>query len=203
MVRNSGGRLRFCVKAHQSITHTRDAEAETYRRLHAALAPLREAGMLGPLLLQFPFAFRRTPANRRYLQEVVARCEGFTLAVEFRHDSWDLPEVAEAFRAAGLTLVSVDYPPLAGLPKPQLKVTGEIAYLRLHGRNAERWFSAASAAERHDYRYSPSELAFWVDAILAHRAELTQVYLMLQNTTKGHALANLAMLEALFAERGL
>jgi uncharacterized protein YecE (DUF72 family) len=203
MVNKSEAKVRFSVKAHQSITHTRDATADTYQRLYESVAPLREVGMLGPVLLQFPYSFKRVPDNRRYLQGVVAQCQDLQLAIEFRHDSWDDPEVLGAFKAANLTLVSVDYPPLGGLPKSGLRVTSDIAYIRMHGRNAESWWSATSAAERHDYAYTPDELRPWVTDILEQQRELTQVYIMMQNTTKGHALKNIAMLKALFQEYGL
>lgn len=86
MLNKSEGKVRFAIKLHQSMTHTRDAEAGLYTRLRESVAPLREAGVLGPFLAQFPYAFKRTPANRRYLQELAQRFEGEALAVEFRHD---------------------------------------------------------------------------------------------------------------------
>jgi uncharacterized protein YecE (DUF72 family) len=203
MVKKSSAKVRFSVKAHQSITHSRDATADTYQRLYESVEPLREVGMLGPVLVQFPYSFKRVPDNRRYLQGVVEQCQGLQLAVEFRHDSWDDPEVLEAFKAANLTLVSVDYPPLSGLPKSGLRVTNDVAYIRMHGRNTESWWSANNAAERHDYAYTPDELRPWITEILDKQETLTQVYIMMQNTTKGHALKNIAMLKEIFGEHGV
>jgi uncharacterized protein YecE (DUF72 family) len=203
MVKKSGGRVRFTVKLHQSMTHSRDADAELYTRLFESVAPLREAGMLGPFLAQFPYSFHRTPENRRYLKALTDRFvdAGEVLAVEFRTDDWHLPEVYDALSQAGLIAVSVDYPPLPKLPKPVLLQTADTAYLRLHGRNETSWYGGKSAAERHDYLYSKDELLPWVQAIVA--AELEQCYLMFLNTTKGHALKNLKMLGELFAEAGV
>jgi len=203
MVRKSGGRVRFAVKLHRSMTHERDAGDEMYTRMTESVAPLREAGMLGPFLAQFPYSFHRTPENRRYLKALAEHFADEMLAVEFRHWSWDNDEVLKAFRKAGLTWVSVDYPPLRGLPKPGLHPCGDIAYLRLHGRNRERWWEGKSAAERHDYRYTADELRLWVMWIAEREADLSQLYLMMQNTTKGHALYNLMMLRELFAAVGL
>ena len=202
MVAKSGGRVRFAIKAHQSLTHERKLDPDMIARLKESVQPLRDVGMLGPFVLQFPYAFHRTPKNRLYLKELADALAGETLAVEFRQGSWDQGDVREAFRRAGLTWVSVDYPPLRGLPSSNFHHTTEIAYLRLHGRNKENWWDGKSASERHDYLYTPDELRYWVQAILEHQDALTQVYLMMQNTTKGHALKNLRMLRELFGEYG-
>jgi uncharacterized protein YecE (DUF72 family) len=203
MVKNSQAKVRFSVKAHQSISHTRDADENTYQRLLESVAPLKEVGMLGPFLLQFPYSFHRTADNRRYLKTVIDSFKEEKVALEFRHYSWDNPQVREACQAFGVSWVSVDYPELSGLPKSGLHVTSEIAYLRLHGRNKEKWWDGKDASERHDYRYTPDELRPFVEQIKANEASLDQVYLMMQNTTKGHALYNLQMLKRLFAEFGI
>ncbi len=210
MLKRSEGRVHWAVKIHQSMTHERKAGDEDYRRLFESVAPLREAGVLGPFLAQFPQSFHRTPENRRYFAALAQRFADKTLApgglaVEFRHASWDNEEVREAFRKAGLTWVSTDYPPLPGLPKNQLHITSEIAYIRLSGRNKEKWYEGKDQAERHDYRYSEEELRFWVRSLQA-ALELeppTQVWFIFNNTTKGHALVNLEMLRKLLEEAGL
>ncbi len=210
MLKRSEGRVHWAVKIHQSMTHERKAGDEDYRRLFESVAPLREAGVLGPFLAQFPQSFHRTPENRRYFAALAQRFADKTLApgglaVEFRHASWDNEEVREAFRKAGLIWVSTDYPPLPGLPKNQLHITSEIAYIRLSGRNKEKWYEGKDQAERHDYRYSEEELRFWVrslQAALEHETP-TQVWFIFNNTTKGHALVNLEMLRRLLEEAGL
>lgn len=203
MVRKSAGRVRFAVKAHRSLTHERVLDPDMIARLVESVQPLREVGMLGPFVLQFPYSFHRTAANRLYLKDLADALAGETLAVEFRHASWDTEEVRGAFRDFGLSWVSVDYPPLRGLPESRFYRTGEIAYLRLHGRNREKWWNGKNASERHDYLYDPEELRPWVQAIAEQRDESTQVYVMMQNTTKGHALKNLRMFRDLFGEAGI
>ena len=99
--------------------------------------------------------------------------------------------------------MSVDYPNLQGLPKSGLHITSDIAYIRMHGHNKEKWWDGKDQSERHDYEYTPSELKPWVLQIKEQEETLNQVYLMMQNTTKGHALKNLKMLKDLFAEVGL
>jgi uncharacterized protein YecE (DUF72 family) len=205
MLRNSDARVRFSIKLHQSMTHSRDAAPELYTQLFESVRPLREAGMLGPFLAQFPYSFHRTAGNRVYLKELVDRfsAAGEVLAVEFRNRAWHVPEVRKAFRELGLTSVSVDYPQVRGMPAPELLITSDIAYIRLHGRNEEKWYGGKSAAERHDYLYQPDELATWVQWILAREGELTETSIFFLNTTKGHAITNLRMMRDLFAEQGV
>ncbi len=202
LLRKSGGRLCFSVKLHRSMTHERSAKPEAYARLKGAVSPLKEAGLLGPFLAQFPQSFHRTRENRRYLLELVARFEGERLAVEFRHLSWYREEVFAAFRERGLILVAPDYPPLPGLPPFRLVPTSSTAYLRLSGRNRSAWHEATSAAERYDYRYSPDELKGFVEVLKAHEGVLQEAWVIFNNTSKGHALFNLETFRSLFEAAG-
>ena len=203
MLRNSQGTLRFAVKLHQDFSHTRTADAELAQRMRLSPQPLREAGMLAPFLLQFPYSFPRNPNNRRYLAKLVEWFADELLAVEFRHISWHVPEVYDAFQRAGLIWVSVDYPQLAGMPHSRLVLTRRVGYVRLHGRNDAMWWHGQSAAERHDYRYSEQELAVWAQRIIAGCAEFDQLYVFFENTTKGHALHNLPILREQLRAGGL
>lgn len=203
MLRKSKGRVRFTVKLHRVFTHDRHPDDNDYDRMLQSPEPLREAGVLGPYLAQFPYSFQRQVGNRKYLLKLAKRFAGHEVAVEFRHASWDIPEVREGMKEFGLIWASPDYPPVDNLPAPQLHVTGDIGYLRLHGRNTANWWEGESAAERHDYRYSQAELEDWADKIAAQADQLSELYLMWENTTKGHALHNAPILRAALNERGV
>lgn len=187
--------VRVIVKVHQSITHQRTATNEVYQGLLEASVPLREAGLLVGYLLQFPFSFQRTPESRRYLAACVAQFADAPVAVAFRHDSWQAEAVLDAFEGQGLSWVSCDYPPLAGLPVSELAISAQVAFLRLHGRNEDAWYRANSAAERHDYRYDEGELRGWLEPLQS--AHVHDAYMIFANTTKGHALANIATVREL------
>lgn len=84
--------FRFSFKAPQRITHfSRLVEcAESVARFHDSVAPVREAGRLGPLLFQLPPNFR---ADAQRLAEFLklatfGGAEAPRLAFEFRHESW-------------------------------------------------------------------------------------------------------------------
>ena len=203
MVKKTKAKVRFSIKIPQAMTHKRDAQAELYKQLLESVEPLRQVGMLGPFLAQFPYSFHRNPANRMYLANLIDYFKEESLAIEFRHWTWDKPELRAAFTAADISLVAVDFPRMKGLFSSGFRATNDIAYIRMHGRNSANWWSANSAAARHDYLYSNTELGSWVEAIKNHEDNLSQVYLMMENTTKGHALKNLESLRDLFADVGI
>ncbi|GGJ73598.1 DUF72 domain-containing protein [Deinococcus aquiradiocola] len=205
MAARSAGRVRFTVKLHQVFTHARTPQDSDFDQMLQSPEPLREAGLMGPYLAQFPYSFHRTPENRRYLGMLAERFAGHELAVEFRHGSWDRPEVRAGMAEYGLLWVSPDYPPVGGMPEPQLHVTGEVGYLRLHGRNGGTWWEGTSAAERHDYRYSRAELEGWADQVAAalDAGEAEELYILFENTTQGHALHNIPVLREALEARGV
>jgi len=203
MARKSGGRTRFAVKVNKVFTHERAPSDVDFDRMLQSPEPLREAGVMGPYLAQFPYSFHRTADNRKYLHMLSERFAGRELAVELRHASWDKPEVREGMAEFGLIWVSPDYPPVGGMPEPQVHVTGDVGYLRLHGRNAGSWWEGKSAAERHDYRYTRAEMEEWAEKIAFVEGELSELYVFFENTTKGHALHNIPVLREALNARGV
>jgi uncharacterized protein YecE (DUF72 family) len=159
--------------------------------------------VLGPFLAQFPYSFHHTPDNVRYVLELASRFEGEALAIEFRNPEWNASEVEDSLREKGVAWVSVDYPEIAGIGLPRLVITSPITYVRMFGRNEQKWYAGKIAKEKHDYHYSAEELRFWVDELVARRDELTQAYVILLNTPRFSAGYNLAELQWMFQEHGL
>ena len=119
--------FRFAVKAHQNITHVKrlkDAEEWTSRFL-ASLAPLRQAGKLGPVLFQLP-PFLRCDLPR--LKDFLAQLPRVTrVAFEFRHESWFCDEVFGALRGANAALCQAES---EKLETPSVQ-TADFNYFRL------------------------------------------------------------------------
>lgn len=182
--------FRFTVKAHRSITHETDLSQAAFRAFREAVKPLAETGKLGAVLAQFPTTFRCERASVLHLRKVCEELAGLPLAVEFRHSSWNRPGTFDFLRKHGVAYCAVDEPDLADLLPPIAVRTANFAYVRLHGRNKERWFTARTAGERHAYRYSQEELEEWAVRIeeLAHDAEA--VYVMFSNIPEGGAVQN-------------
>jgi uncharacterized protein YecE (DUF72 family) len=150
----------------------REFRAEVFRRFVAALEPLRAAGKLGGILLQFPPYVVFRDASFDYLRWACDQLGGHEVLVEFRHRSW----LDDENRAATLGLleelsathVVVDAPKTdaKNVVPTVLALTSPLLYVRFHGRNAATWnIRGKSAAERFDYLYSEEELAEWANTL--------------------------------------
>jgi len=170
----------------------------------SALVPLRDAGKLGVILLQFPPYFVANAANRAYITYAASLLAPDRVAVEFRHASWVGPEELEHTLdlLAGLCLsyVGVDEPRLdsTGVLPPLTAATSTIGYVRFHGRNAATWHArVGSAAERFKYDYPEDELAQWVAPLRQLAAETTVTYAMFNNCYGDYAPRNARQLMSL------
>jgi len=187
----------FTAKLPQDLTHRGEPPADIAAAFRRCVAPLRERGMLGAVLAQFPGSFRPAPASRDRLRSLVEELGDLNLAVEFRHADWAAEEHFALLRSLGLGYCCVDEPDLPGLMPPLCRAISTVGYLRFHGRNAARWWNHEQAYQRYDYLYSAAELAPWADRIrdLAQRTEATHVYF--NNHYQGQAAENARMLAGL------
>jgi uncharacterized protein YecE (DUF72 family) len=176
----------FWVKAYQDITHKQDLSPA--REFLASLAPLRDAGKLAGVLMQFPQSFHRTPPNRQYLARAIDELAQVPTAIEFRHATWDDPATVEGMGQRNVTLVIPDVPALPGLYRPAPAITSETGYLRLHSRNASNWY--AGMAQRYDYSYSARELGAIVSQWETLAQHAKQVYAFFNNCHGGQAAQN-------------
>lgn len=145
---------------------------EVWERFLSALAPLRDANKLGPILLQFPRWFTPTRANADLLTAARARLGDALAAVEFRNPEWVTGRMTARTIALlerlRLTYVVVDAPPgTASSMPPDLHVTTPgLSVVRLHGRRTEAWEAKHTVtSERYRYLYDREELAVWAERI--------------------------------------
>jgi uncharacterized protein YecE (DUF72 family) len=184
-------------RAGRVIHPPRELREAVFTAFSMALRPLRDAGKLGLILLQFPPYFVANDANRAYLRWAVAQVAPDPAAVEFRHASWLAPDEQSAtlglLTELGAAYVSVDEPRIDNntvLP-PLAAVTSRHGYVRFHGRNAATWRArVASAAERFRYLYADDELREWVEPIRAMQAEATQTFVLFNNCYRDYAPRN-------------
>lgn len=148
--------FRFMVKLPAALTHERREAAAPAGDYAATVAPLQQAAKYAGALAQFPFSFHRSAPNEDYLRRLKGVLPDHPLFVEFRHASWDGPDLEAFLRDVGCGFCSVDEPALAGLFPRRAAAVGDVAYVRFHGRNAGQWWSGG--ARRYDYLYSREEL---------------------------------------------
>lgn len=204
MIRKSEGKVRFVVKTHGAMTHQRSASEADYRQFREALQPLQNAGLLGAVLAQFPYSFPNSLDHRGYVADLRARLpEGAEMVAEFRHQSWNHPEVVRWLSGLRIGIVNVDEPALRGLLPPTSHVTSAVGYVRFHGRNREKWFKKdAQPWERYDYSYAEDELREWVPRIQTIARQAEQTYVFFNNHWQSQAVANARQLSALLGGAG-
>ena|SRR5947209_3787586 len=176
------------IGARGRVRLTKDLEAAVVERTIEALSPLEQAGRLGALLLQLTPAF--SPSRHR-LDELDPIIEGFAprpIAVELRHRGWVERDRAEDtlgyLSERGAAFVAVDAPPEAHVPiMPALDAVtrDDVAYIRMHGRNAEGYLKGKTVAERFGWRYSDGELREIAGRVEAMAEEAASVHVMFNN----------------------
>ncbi|HUQ99268.1 MAG TPA: TIGR03915 family putative DNA repair protein [Gemmatimonadaceae bacterium] len=190
--------LRLRVAANVYSHHfTRDALDEVWRRFLIALAPLREAGKLGAIMLQYPKWFTPTRESARELELARDRLDDCPATVELRHRDWYtdrlLPRMFNLLRSLKFSYVAVDAPPgmESSVPSVMEVTNPALAMFRFHGRRESTWEAKNDeVAERYRYLYSPEQLSLWVPAI--HRAmdKAMRVHLTFNNNKWNYAMAN-------------
>jgi uncharacterized protein YecE (DUF72 family) len=191
--------FRFAFKLTQIFTHERSefpAPAEV-RAFVDGVEPIRAAGLLGPLLIQFPWSFRYTPDAVDWLRCLAEVFPSFDRFIEVRHASWAQPDALDDLRQVG-GYCNIDQPRLRDCLGPTQHVFGSSAYVRLHGRNVKSWFAEGQPAyERYNYLYNEDELREWVTRLNAIREQAENVYVFANNHYRGQGAVNALELRAM------
>jgi uncharacterized protein YecE (DUF72 family) len=191
-------RFRFTAKLQRIFTHdelaadARALDAQVHA-FHAGLQPLDDARRLAAVLVQFPHSFRHDEAGAARVRWIAEHFGGWPLVLELRHRSWFAPEPLALVRELGYALCGIDLP--AGADRPDEDALAgarqPLAYLRLHGRNADAWFDPRASRDRkYDYLYGAEELheLAAVTRRLARGADET--FVITNNHFSGKAVAN-------------
>lgn len=189
MVARTRDRFDFMLKAHESLTHKRQQAREITPFFQEAIKPLIDSGRLRGILAQFPFSFPYSKPNLEHLGLCRELLPDLNLFVEFRHSSWIRAEIFDWLRAHEIGYVSVDEPQLEKMLPPVAVATLPIAYLRFHGRNADKWYGSDGSL-RYDYLYSEEELRAWIEKIQSLRQQVQTVYIYFNNCHEGQAVTN-------------
>ncbi|TFF91048.1 DUF72 domain-containing protein, partial [Candidatus Thorarchaeota archaeon] len=140
----------FTAKLPKKVTHDNRLDltgegAEVLDRFFDLMRPVREK--VPVLLIQLPPWSIDTMAD---LETFFSSLDsGFRYAIEFRHESWLIPEVWNLLESYRVAHVIVDEP----LLPIDLRVTTDFAYIRWHGHGHKPWYR---------YRYQEEELEEWL-----------------------------------------
>jgi uncharacterized protein YecE (DUF72 family) len=177
----------LAAKVPQSITHNKKLKgaAEDLAAFVEMMAPVKEAGKLGPLLLQLPSSLR---FDARVLKDLFAALpKGYDFAIEPREASWMAPEAIKTMRDANVCLVAVDEP----LLPPVIHVTADFLYVRWHGHGKQPWYN---------YQYSKEQLEPWVPRIRKAAEEVSRGYGFFNNHYHGFAPKNALEMTAMLSQ---
>lgn len=190
--------FRFTAKLWQGFTHEKKGfQKSDVKQYMEAMQPLLNAERLGSVLVQFPISFRNEEGNQERLSDLVAAFPELPLVLEFRHRSWITQDTFRWMEDKKLGFCNVDEPMFQKMLKPSSIVTGEIAYVRFHGRNYKTWFAKdANRDTRYDYLYSDDELDQWVPKIREMKEKAKDVYVIGNNHFRGQAPANVLQLRS-------
>ncbi len=191
-------------KAGKDRVYLKDVDPEVtgqaWDRFLAALEPLRQAGKLGAILLQFPPWFPISRANKEYIVACAERAAPRRVCVEFRNHTWmtddNQKETLDFLAAHRLPYVCVDEP--QGYPNsipPVLAATSDLAVVRLHG-HSDQWESK-DIQERFRYRYSDNELAKWAGNVQRLAEDADETHVVFNNCYRDYAHVNAGQLAGL------
>ena len=165
LVKKTADGFLFAVKANQDMTHNRTGAEDTSKKFCDMLQPLLDAHKLGCVLAQFPNSFNCSDINREFLKRFRQWMKDLPLVIEFRNAGWVNERTFSWLKDNNVGYCCVDEPDLPGLLPPLSEVTGDIGYIRFHGRNVAKWWHHEFAWERYDYTYKNEELAEWIPRI--------------------------------------
>jgi uncharacterized protein YecE (DUF72 family) len=198
MVESTPEGFEFVVKANKATTHDL-ADSDISGAFLESVHPLREAGRLSGVLAQFPWSFRNGEPQRKYLAGLSSTYRGIPLFVEFRHNSWNREEVFRFLDELHLLFVSVDEPQIGEMMPPVARATGNLGYVRFHGRNASAWWG--DSADRYNYFYHPEELSEWIEKVETLEKTVWKLYAFFNNCHQGYAVRNALMFKDMVEKR--
>ena len=204
--------------AAKSRIYGKDLPADVYDEIwnsfKRGVQPLKKAGKLGAVFLQFPRWVFPSNETREHILAARERLGDTPLTVEFRHGSWFNEKNAERtlrfLTDNKIPYVVVDEPQgfKSSVPPVAAVTSPDLAVFRFHGRNRETWEKPnIPPSERFRYLYDEDELADWAPRIAEAARATKETHALMNNcsgnygTTNAQQLAELLKQYEGFAER--
>jgi uncharacterized protein YecE (DUF72 family) len=150
---------------------------------------------MGVLLLQLSPAFSPRKHELNELEPLIEMLNGHELAIEFRNRNWaigdQLQSTIDFVRKHGVILVNVDAPASDHFTIMRSDVdevtNSNLAYLRLHGRNAKAYITGKTVAARFDYDYNEKEIAEVAERGRKLATEARELHVIFNNNNLDYA----------------
>ena len=197
--------------AAKTRLYARDLPAElrhaVWQMFFDGLAPLRESGQLGAIVLQYPRWFFPTHESREEILAAKEQLGDQRMAVEFRHSSWFNAKNAERtlrfLTDNQIPFVIVDEPQgLKSSVPPIVAVTSpDLAVVRFHGRRTETWEAQGiPVVERFRYLYEREELADWAPRLRDAGKQTRDLHVLMNNCYANYGATNARELARLLGD---
>jgi uncharacterized protein YecE (DUF72 family) len=181
--------------AKGKVKPTRDIQAALLKIFMRATAIFRSAGKMGVLLLQLSPAFSPRKHDLNELEPLIEMLNGHDLAIEFRNRNWaigdQLQSTIDFVRKHGAIFVNVDAPASDHFTVMRSDVdevtNSNVAYLRLHGRNAKAYVTGKTVAARFDYDYNEEEISEVAERSGKLAREAKDVHVIFNNNNLDYA----------------
>ncbi|MEW6536435.1 MAG: DUF72 domain-containing protein [Candidatus Auribacterota bacterium] len=177
---------------------------DIYERFYNTLQPLHHANKLGIIVFQYPPWFYYSEANLKKVLRVSSLLSDYRVGIEFRHGSWLTPDrfetVISALQEHNLIYITADEPQYDSLATIPFKpfVTGDIAYVRFHGRNKGNWLKKGiDTSLRYSYDYSLKELDSFLPALTDMNKSALVTFAVFNNCHSRKAIDNAILLRDL------
>jgi len=191
--------------------YARDLPAElrdaVWQLFLEGLAPLRQAGQLGSILLQYPRWFFPLGENRDEILAARERLAGQPFAVEFRHGSWFNEKNADRtlrfLTDNQIPFVIVDEPQglRSSVPAIVAVTSRDLAVVRFHGRRAETWEAKGiPTVERFRYLYDREQLADWAPRLRDAAGHTRDLHVLMNNCYANYGATNARELAKLLGD---
>ncbi len=166
--------------------------------LEEVLGPIRILegfGKLGALLLQLSPTFSPKAHQLAELEPLLATLRAYRVAIELRNRNWAsderLGETLAFLREHSTSFVAVDAPAkdhFTIMPHDLDEITApELAYLRLHGRDAKAYTTGKTVAARFHYDYSEEEIAEVAERAEKLARQAKEVHVVFNNNALDYA----------------
>ena len=184
-----------------------DVRDEVWRMFLGALEPLREAGQLGSILLQYPKWFFPISQSRDEILAAKERLGDQLFAVELRNGSWfnekNVDRTMRFLSDNDIPFVMVDEPQgfKSSVPPVIAVTSSRLAIMRFHGRRSETWEAPnVTPAERFRYLYDREELSDWAPKLRDAAGKTRDMHVLMNNCYANYGATNARELARILAD---
>jgi uncharacterized protein YecE (DUF72 family) len=183
------------VDAKGRVKLTPEIEQRVIDQFRKPIEILRDSGKLGALLLQLSPAFSPKMHQLSELDDLLGAFSRYRVALELRNRNWASGEQLKAtldfLRAHSTAFVLVDAPAekhFTIMPPDLNEITNpQLAYLRLHGRNARAYTTGKTVAARFNYDYNDGEIGEVAQRARTLAGKAEEVHVVFNNNALDYA----------------